>query len=199
MFGKGCRYILSIEITWLWVALLFSALAPLAIALYYEHVLEVVPCEICYYERIPYYLLLLLSCIAMFLTWSPHKKRTKRETEKETNFLKPQHQCALLCLAALLCVCGVGISLFHVSVEQHWIEHNCSVSNGVPLTDDMDEYYAMLEAVETPPCSVVQLSFLGISMSMWGVIYCFALFVALLLYVVQYYIYHVKKERDHHR
>ena len=77
-----------------------AALAALGVAYYAEFVLHLIPCPLCYIERWPYRIVIVLGILAAFAP--------------------PRAGRVLLVLAALVLLGDVAIAFVHVGAEQHW-------------------------------------------------------------------------------
>ncbi len=145
------------------VALLvvLAGLVTLGIAYFAQDVLQLVPCELCLWERWPYRIVILLGIIAALL---PRKAGR-----------------VVLGLAALTFLANVGIAFFHVGVEFHWWLSPLPECNGI-LTPG-----APLPATPGRPCDapVFLIPHLPVSMSAMDMINALVLFVLLTAYLVR--------------
>ena len=82
------------------LAAVLAALAALGVAYYAEFVLHLVPCPLCYIERWPYRIVIVLGVLAACVP--------------------PRAGRALLALAALVMLGDAAIAFVHVGAEQHW-------------------------------------------------------------------------------
>jgi disulfide bond formation protein DsbB len=114
-------------------------------ALAFEYIGGLVPCEMCLWQRWA----LAAALVLALLGWATG------------------HARALLALAALAIVCGGGIAIFHVGVEQHWWQGitKCaaSLSSG-SATDIMEQILAQ----PLVRCDAIPWSLFGISMAGWN-------------------------------
>ncbi len=138
------------------VALLLSgaAAAVLGAALFFQYVLGYNPCELCYWQRGPYY-----AALALFLPPLLFGRRA----------IAP-----VLAVAALLFFTDAAIAGYHVGVEQGWWAGPATCSaNGLP-----SDPAAALDQILAAPvvrCSEVQWAFLGLSMAGWNMLIALAL------------------------
>ena len=114
-------------------------------ALAFEYIGGLVPCEMCLWQRWA----LAAALVLALLGWATG------------------HARALLALAALAIVCGGGIAIVHVGVEQHWWQGitKCaaSLSSG-SATDIMEQILAQ----PLVRCDAIPWSLFGISMAGWN-------------------------------
>lgn len=82
------------------LALVIASVLALGVAWYVQHIMHIVPCELCLIERIPWRIVFVASVIAFVLPGLPGR------------------WAIILCIPVLLI--GVGFSALHVGVEQHW-------------------------------------------------------------------------------
>ena len=108
------------------------------------------PCELCLYQRWPYYAVIAASALALVLG--------RRGVTR-----------ALLALAALAFLAGAGLAAYHVGVEQHWIAGpTACTSSGAPA-GSIEELRRRLLAQPVVECDQVQWSLLGVSLAGWNV------------------------------
>jgi len=79
---------------------LLTGIFALCVALGAEHFLGMAPCPLCFWERWPYRVLILLGAIGLFMP--------------------PTLRRIVLWLAALVFVWAMGLAFLHVGVEHHW-------------------------------------------------------------------------------
>ncbi|HXG81337.1 MAG TPA: disulfide bond formation protein B [Sphingomicrobium sp.] len=101
------------------------------------------PCEMCYWQRWPHGIAILLALGA---------------------FLKPAHARPLVLLAALAIAVSGAIGVFHAGVELGWWEGitRCTTTGATSLEDIL--------SVPLVRCDQVQWSWLGVSMAGWNAI-----------------------------
>jgi len=137
-----------------WRLPLLLSLASAAIvgaALVFEHGFGYAPCELCLYQRLPYYLGLALCLPPLLLG-----RRAVRP---------------VLVLALLLFTANAGIAGFHVGVEQGWWQgpSTCSAGGGA-LPDDPEAALAAIMNAQLVRCDEIAWSFLGLSMAGWNML-----------------------------
>ena len=131
---------------------LFSVMA-LSGAYISQYVFGMEPCILCLYQRIPYFVIILLSGIAIFL----------KKLQSLRIFL------VFLCSISLLV--GGGTAFFHVGVEQgkFSLSDGCEVGGEAPST--IEEMTTQLLGKPNVPCNKPQFVFLGISMAGWNFLF----------------------------
>lgn len=151
-----CRKILTLPLA-AWVILAVSVGA-LTAAFCAQYAFAVKACELCYWQRVPYGITLVLAGLTL-LVW-PQEKKAR----------------VLTGLACLAFVAGIGLAFFHTGVEQHW--WNDVVSCGIPSLKHLDLNADMsinamrdqLLATVNVPCDEITWSFLGLSMANWNIL-----------------------------
>jgi len=115
-------------------------------ALFSQYVGGLYPCEMCYWQRWPHSVAILLAAGAFLTVANPPRSRI------------------LLMLAALAVAISGAIGFFHAGVEIGWWEGitQCTATGATSLQDIMN--------VPLVRCDQVQWEFLGISMAGWNAI-----------------------------
>jgi len=108
------------------------------------------PCILCRYQRGPYYALLILGLFAA--------GTVRSQPKLGLGFL-------MLCLAAILT--GLGISGYHVGVEQQWWMGPKACGGALPVTDDIEVLRQYLLNRPVVDCSVPMCK-VGLSMTGWN-------------------------------
>ncbi len=133
-------------------AAVFSALGSagiLAAAYFYQYVIKLLPCALCYMERKPHMAIIGLGLVAALIH-------------------KPKIRAGLLALMALAALGNAGLSLFHVGVEQHWWTWESSCTTPNLSTNDLAAARALIFESTVVPCDKAVWWFLGISMAGWN-------------------------------
>lgn len=148
------------------IAALTAALgaAALAVAYFAQIVLGMAPCELCYWERWPYRLVILFGVLALALP-APWQR-------------------GLLWLAALAFLADVGIAGLHVGVEHGWWPSPfpaCSAANFIK--GNLSSLMASLPATPAKPCDAPNYLIQGLPLSFSTMDFLYALFCLLLLLV----------------
>lgn len=125
----------------------------LATVYFFQYVLLILPCELCYWQRKPHMAIVVVGLIGALLA----ARRAR---------------VAALVAIALLALGNVGLSVFHVGVEYHWWQGlaNCSAPTAVATT--MEEARRLIFQSTVIPCDKPGWVFLGISMAAWNGIAC---------------------------
>lgn len=143
---KNCFFVL-----WL------SSVAVMAAVFYFEFVMKLAPCKLCYYERIPFYFMIGLGCIGFLLRGRPKLLR------------------ALIVLAGIGFIIGAGISGYHTGVEQKWWQGPTACS-GVGLNaTSVEQLKAMILSAPMARCDEIPWSLFGISMAGFSFLISFGL------------------------
>ena len=132
----------------------------LAFAYFVEHVLGIKPCPLCLYQRIPYFLVVIVSLTA-FMTNSKHYVRY------------------LLLSYMLLFTIGALLALYHVGVEHGLIEDpvGCiAASSNKALTKEEIKQQIFANEVS---CKEVKFKILGFSMAELNLIFSSAVAIYL--------------------
>lgn len=131
---------------------LVAASATLGSALFFQHVLGYAPCELCYYQRYPYMLVIAISAIA-FVTRNRHDIGLKRAARG-----------FLIMIIALLFL-DAAIALFHVGVEQKWWEGLSTCTANFDAGATSAELLDTILNANAIRCDEPQWTLLGVSMA----------------------------------
>lgn len=135
----------------IFLALTLCAIGVLTLAIVYtaEYGFNLLPCPLCIYQRKPYFLVILFSLLAAVVA--------KR---------KPHVADFTLMLCGFFFVTGMGISGFHLGVEQGWWEGLKSCGDvSLPVGGSTAELKAYLSHRPIVDCRVAGGKFIGISMT----------------------------------
>lgn len=129
-----------------WLVLLSSG-AALFLAYASEILFNLSPCSLCVYQRIPYFILLLLSGAVI---------------------LFPGGRKYSIPLVVILYIIEISLAGYHVGVEHYWIEdvYTCSAKNPASVLSFKEM---------AASCSEVSFKFMMLSMAEWNVIYVIGL------------------------
>jgi disulfide bond formation protein DsbB len=130
----------------------FAALASaliLATAYYFQYVVKLVPCELCYWGRKPHLLLIALGLVTLAMA-------------------KPKIRAFFLSLMILAALTGVGISGFHVGVEHKWWEGLATCGAPTEVTRTIEDVRALIFEKTVAACDTPAWVFLGLSMAGWN-------------------------------
>lgn len=148
------------------LAVVVLAAAALAAALIGQYVYGLLPCVLCLYQRVPFYLALALGLGALL---PPVSDRGR---------------ALLLALAGLALVVNAGIAAFHVGVEQHWWAGTSACGGGGIGGIATMSVEDLMQAMNRPPevrCDQPSWSFHGITMAMMNVPFSLAFGLATLV------------------
>ena len=121
------------------------------------------PCILCYYQRIPYFIVIGLGAAAFFIAPSSEKGAG-----------------VLLTLCALTFLAGAGLAAFHVGVEQHWWKGLQACGNAaMPVGASVDEMRAFIMSRDIVRCDVPAFTLFGISMAGFNFLISLGLFMDL--------------------
>ncbi|MCU7611390.1 disulfide bond formation protein B [Anaplasma capra] len=131
-------------------ALLFiSTVLALAVAYIGEFVYGLVPCRLCLYERVPYFVALLFSAISVL------------KGDKYSFFF------TVACYVG-----GIALSVYHVGLEYGLFTDFLQCADGLGLSSNIDEIKRdLLNKDVAVSCRVPGAVFLGLSISGWNVVY----------------------------
>lgn len=148
---------------WAALAIVVAGLVALASAYILEAFWGVLPCILCYYERVPYALVALFGGLALAM----------RKNERAVQ--------ALFLLAGLAFIVDAGIAFYHSGVELHWWPgtDDCDV-NPLVLADPVAAREALL-ATPVVRCDEISFTFLGFTLANWNVPLCLGLGIYSLL------------------
>lgn len=126
------------------VLLVLCFLATIGGSAFFQFVLDIPPCFLCYVQRVPYWIAGLFGALSLVKRFSLSTRRN------------------LLIAAALTLFANIFISAYAVGVEQHWWQgpKACTVNETLTL----EEITAVLQGTAKPvvPCNKVRWSFLGL-------------------------------------
>lgn len=140
--------------------------AAIAGALFIEHVLGVLPCELCLKQRIPYYAGVPLGLIA---AWQAARSPRGSLT------------AGLLLLLAVVFAVGAGMGIYHSGVEFGWWQGPTDCSGDVGKTASLGDFLKSLETAKVVRCDEVAMRILGLSLAAWNAVLCVALTLLALL------------------
>lgn len=137
--------------------LLFGAsIATLGGAYFFQFVLDLAPCEMCLWQRPPYWTAMLLGVLAA--------------TAHHVRPLPHKFNRAMLFLAAIVLAIGAGIAFYHAGVEQKWWDGPAGCSGVASLPDSFKDFQSGLTTAKVVRCDEIPWSFLGLSLAGYNVI-----------------------------
>lgn len=120
------------------------SISALAFAYYFQYFENYPPCELCIYQRIPYYFSIILILIY---------------------FVIPIKDSIVLKLLFLAFISSFVVSGFHFGVENDLWEYKSACSSGKNNFDNINDLRSFLEEAPIIKCDEVILSFWGVSMA----------------------------------
>lgn len=143
-------------------ALVAFAMAVLALAAAYvaEYGFGLRPCEMCYWQRIPFAVVMVLSLLA----WKVQK------------ITRP-----LLWLCALAFAASAGLAVFHAGVEWKWWQGPGACSAGFTADMTPEEILRHIQQAASVSCTDAAIRVLGLSMAGWNALYSLGCMAVLLL------------------
>ncbi len=141
------------------VILLLASTFALVFAYVLQFVFDYQPCILCLYQRLPFFAIIALSAVGLALFSSD-------------KFVKVVAFCCIVLLTI-----NIGISLYHVAVEQKFIEGPtvCESSSSLNTVRSVEDLKTELLKTKSVRCDEPQISFLELSMAAWNAIYCILL------------------------
>jgi disulfide bond formation protein DsbB len=146
--------------------ILFAVLA-LAGVYFVQYSMHVLPCKLCYYQRVPYIMIIVASLAALLI-------------KKNIRFW-------LMTVISLLAV-NLGISGFHVGVEKNWINYAYSCTSELPKTDSLDEFKNAILNKDIINCDIPNFFVLGQTLAFWN----FLALLTVLCFSIYFYKTHAK-------
>ena len=139
----NCSYLKKITQQNLFLTLLIFKVLIILSAIYIEYILKVPACNLCLYQRIPYYLSILILFYIIF--------------NKSTNIIP------IISLAILMFV-NIVLSIYHVGVEQQIISEPmlCRSNSNI---QNVDQLLENLKNNTFISCKDVNFTFLGFSLA----------------------------------
>lgn len=123
----------------------------LGAALAFQHIGGLVPCDLCYIQRYPFWVAIPAGLAAAFAPAG-----------------KPR--AALLAIAGAALAYGTGVAIFHTGVEQGWWEGLASCSSPRGVSNSLEELRARLMAAPVVRCDEPQWSLFGVTMAGYNVL-----------------------------
>jgi disulfide bond formation protein DsbB len=138
-------------IRWAPFLVTIASLAVVSGALLFQYVGGLQPCELCLYQRWPYYTVAGFAFLATLVG----ERRVSR---------------IVLGVAALLFLVDAGIAFYHTGVEQHWFAGPASCTGAALNASSAEELRAQLLATPPVRCDEIQWSLFGISLAGWNLV-----------------------------
>lgn len=125
-------------------------------AFYFEYVEGLLPCQLCQYQRLAWWLALGVSAVAMYM---------KRN---------PRLQNVTMGIAAVCVLAGAGVAGYHTGVEYGYWAGPSSCS-GSALPTSLEGLSSLLTEEPPPRCDEVPWSLFGLSMATYNALASLAL------------------------
>lgn len=126
---------------------LVAAAAIVGAALGSQYIGGLQPCELCLYERWPYYAAIVVAAFGMAAVGHRAPRRFA------------------IGLLVLLFVASVGLAAYHVAVEQHWIAGPSACTGDLNGASSPDQLLQMLQSRQPVQCDAPQWSFHGLTLA----------------------------------
>ncbi len=152
---------------------LLTSIAVLLGAYGFEIIGGLAPCQLCYYQRIPYVTAIILCAAAL---------------------LRPGTGRAISAVLMINYMVGAGLGIYHAGVEWHWWAGPATCSAGAGPGGSVEELMAQILAAPVVRCDEIPWSLFGISLAGYNV-----LISAGLLALSAYIFLHWKKDHEHGR
>jgi len=107
------------------------------------------PCELCLYQRWPYYAVIVVAVVAA--------------TAGNSGLTR-----AGIVICALAFLIGAGLAFYHVGVEQHWFAGPSACTSTIGGANSVEELRRRLLDQQPVLCDQVQWSLFGISLAGWN-------------------------------
>jgi disulfide bond formation protein DsbB len=139
------------------IILLAASAATLGGALAFQHIGGLAPCQLCLWQRPPYWLAIAITAATLLA------QSFGQLSDQATRII-------LLGVAAIFAV-GAGLGAYHFGVEQKWWDGpaSCSIGAGA-LALTIEQLENALRTAKVIRCDEVPWSFLGISMAGYNVL-----------------------------
>jgi disulfide bond formation protein DsbB len=154
--------------------LLILSITPIAGALLSQYGFGLKPCDLCIWQRIPYFVIIFFALISV---------------------IKPNLKLFLISTVIIIhaFLIDAGIAFYHVGVEKHWWIHGDCAS-----TLDMSSMEALRKSILSTPavrCDEVQFEFLGLSMAGWNFIYALSAGIFSIYALIKFMKFRVKSAK----
>jgi disulfide bond formation protein DsbB len=131
--------------------LLVASAAIVGTALLVQYVGGLQPCELCLYQRWPYYAAIVATGVALISSG----ERAMR---------------AVIALCALLFAASTALAFYHVGVEQHWFAGPSACTGSATGASSIEALKAQLLARQPVNCDEPAWRLFGISLAGWNLL-----------------------------
>ncbi len=125
--------------------------AVLGAALAFQHLGGLAPCELCYWQRYPFWVAIPAGALAFALD-------------------NAGARAVLLAIAGAALLAGAGVGVFHVGVEQQWWQGTAACGAPRGLASTIEELRARLLNAPVVRCDEPQWALFGITMAGYNVL-----------------------------
>jgi disulfide bond formation protein DsbB len=131
--------------------------ALLGSAYYFQYVVDLPPCEMCYWQRWPHMVAIAVGLLAL------------------ASFAWPRLALVFMLTAITALIVTAGIGVFHVGVEYHWWAGPQTCTGNVPVGLSPEQLRKYLFGAKMVRCDEAAWAMWGISMAGWNAILSAAL------------------------
>ncbi len=131
--------------------LLIFCICALAAAYISEYLYGYKPCILCLYQRIPYFLIIIASILALLI----NKKHLIKSA---------------IILSILALFANSAIAFYHVGVEQKVFKMTAKCSDNLAQSNSLEDLKLAINSKTSARCDQPELLFLGLSMAFWNLI-----------------------------
>ncbi len=128
------------------ILVLLASIAVVGTALLSQYVGGLVPCELCLYERWPYYAAIVLALAALA-------------------FPAMNMQRATLALLGVLFLASTALGFYHAGVVQHWFAGPSACTSSGGAAETLEQFKARLLGQKVVLCDEIQWSIAGLSLA----------------------------------
>jgi disulfide bond formation protein DsbB len=129
------------------ILVLLGGIAVIAGAWAFQVVGGLVPCELCLYERWPYYIGIPVAVLALLAG----RRRAPA--------------VSLIALLALVFIASSALAFYHVGVEKHWFEGPSACTSPTTPATTLEQLRAQLMATQPVLCDQPQWSLFGVTLA----------------------------------
>ncbi|MFT7087160.1 MAG: disulfide bond formation protein DsbB [Rickettsiales bacterium] len=122
------------------------------------------PCELCLWQRKPFFVVIAISAIFLFIP-----------------FLRKYQNFAVK-MGIMLLLVNAAIAFYHAGVEKKYFKGLSSCSGSAQIPTNLNELIISLAKAPIVSCGDPQFIFLNISMAGWNFIYCALLAIFIYLF-----------------
>ena len=168
---------------WAWILLVVSA-GILSVVWIMQYGFGLLPCDLCLWQRWPYYGLGVLALIVIIV------RQWQKEDKKQKFF-----SISAGILATILATGGMFLALYHVGIEEYWwqrwypsIVSECAATQSTTTMniEELREYFMSRTSV-TPSCAQVSWSLFGLSLASYNGLFSVALMIYCILITCSFF------------